>query len=39
MITDEQRITLGFWPRTLHGWWFWFWYWSPVARLWRQMIR
>ena len=39
MITEEQRIALGFWPRTLRGWWFWFLYWSPAARLWRRRIR
>lgn len=38
-LTDEQRIALGYWPRTLHGWWFWFLYWSPAARLWRRRIR
>lgn len=28
---EEQRIALGFPPRTLRGWWFWLCYWSPPA--------
>lgn len=34
MVTDEQRIALGFRPRTLSGWWFWLRYWSPVSLYW-----
>ena len=30
-MTEQQRIALGFWPRTWAGWWFWLRYWSPPA--------
>lgn len=30
-VTEQQRIALGFRPRTLRGWWFWLRYWSPPA--------
>lgn len=33
-ISEEQRIALGFRPRTLAGWWFWLRYWSPMAFWW-----
>lgn len=33
-LTEEQRVALGFRPRTLHGYWFWLRYWSPPARWW-----
>jgi hypothetical protein len=39
MISDEQRIALGFWPRTLHGWLFWCRYWSPPALWWLKLKR
>jgi hypothetical protein len=32
MITERQRIALGFRPRTIRGWWFWLRYW---LRYWR----
>jgi hypothetical protein len=31
VVSDEQRIALGFRPRTLRGWLFWLRYWSPPA--------
>jgi len=34
-MTDEQRIALGFRPRTLAGWLFWLRYWSPPVCWWR----
>jgi hypothetical protein len=30
-ISEEQRIAVGFRPRTLRGWWFWLRCWSPPA--------
>ena len=30
-LNERQRIAMGFWPRTLSGWWFWLRYWSPPA--------
>lgn len=30
-LTEQQRIALGFRPRTLSGWWFWLRFWSPLA--------
>lgn len=30
-MTEQQRIALGFRPRTVEGWWFWLRYWSPLA--------
>jgi hypothetical protein len=39
MISEEQRIALGFRPRTLRGWWFWFRYWSATAFWWRGRHR
>jgi len=30
-ISEQQRIALGFRPRTISGWWFWLRYWSPFA--------
>jgi hypothetical protein len=33
-MTEEQRIAIGFRPRTVRGWWFWFRYWSPPAFWW-----
>jgi hypothetical protein len=34
-MTEEQRIALGFRPRTIAGWWFWLRYWSPPAMWWQ----
>jgi len=36
LLTEEQRIVLGFRPRTLRGWWFWLRYWSPPALWWEK---
>ena len=33
-MTEEQRIALGFRPRTVAGWVFWARYWSPPALAW-----
>ena len=35
-MTEEQRIALGFRPRTPGGWWFWLRYWSPPALWWAK---
>lgn len=36
MTTEQQRIALGFRPRTLRGWLIWLRDWSPIARLFRR---
>ena len=38
-MTEEQRIALGFRPRTLRGWLFWLRYWSPPALWWLRRTR
>lgn len=37
MMTEEQRIALGYRPRTARGWWFWVRYWSPPALWWHKL--
>jgi hypothetical protein len=37
-LTEEQRVVLGYRPRTLRGWWFWLKYWSPPA-IWLVRLR
>jgi hypothetical protein len=37
-VTDEQRIALGYRPRTLRGWWCWCRSWSPLAFWWRAVV-
>ncbi len=39
IITEQQRIALGFRPSTLPGVWFWLWYWSPPALWWVKRYR
>jgi hypothetical protein len=36
-LSEEQRIALGFRPRTLRGWAFWLRYWSPPALWWLRL--
>ena len=36
-MTEEQRIALGFRPRTARGWWFWLRFWSPPAFWWMKL--
>jgi len=38
-VPDEQRVALGFRPRTVRGWWYWLRYWSWPALWWRRLVR
>lgn len=31
-MNEQQRIALGFRPRTLRGWWFWLCQWSLLSK-------